>query len=312
MPFINVVQYRPSSPPYQFLVFFQATLIFLPTVILIYFSKSKSVDLENGYNVFLILFMLLVLCFFSTLLGELIQNLRFWLLNKQLKSKPIKLFRPEKMDTSNYFPYPPSTLILRERGTIYYPQKKGTFLILNSLPYEDEKIIEPYYRMILCKKLLNDEKILWHYFIIIFFLISLITATYSFTVAVILESLILKELLWLKILLLFTFLSVFFAYMLYKFIQNIPIKECSTSDIMHSITDVMSDAILDFQNKKDLDREFSIYENGEFFSQKEALDSIENIDDNIVDKLKNIFQITAPIFYLANITIGISYLIQNT
>ena len=315
MAFLKVSQYQPPSTPYPFWIIIQLILIFLPAVTLVYLSNSKLLNLEYGYDIILIIFLLMAPLFFSLPIDWIIKNVKYWLLDRQLKLNPIKLFIPSNTTTNNYLPYHPSTLILKEgegEMATYPTQDKNTFLLLNSLPYDNTDIIEPYYRMIVCKKLLNNESILWGYFIIIFFLISLVTSIYSFTIAITIERCIPQELLWVQILSFFTFLSVFFGFMLYKFIQNIPMEKCSTSDIISNIRKDMRHIILNFKDKKDLDREFSIYENGKFFSQKEALESINEIDKNILDKLKNIFQITAPIFYLSNITIGMLYLTKFT
>lgn len=321
MAFLDVKEYHLPSSHYRSHFFLYALLAFMPAVSIIYFTKTTNLDPNNGLHIILVAISILIVAFSGSLIKGAINTLRVWLRERALSltPTPIKVWIPANTTQSNYLALHPSKLILRD-STLHpsklilrdpngnYPVDNQNFLILNTVSYDNTnaEIIKPYYDMILCKELFCDERILWSYFIIAFFFISLVVSIYSFSIVLLLKAYIVSF--WLQILLFFVLLSLLFGYMLYLFVHNISIEECSKDKIFQSIKDTFSDPAYTINSTEDLDREFSIYKNGDFFSQKDALNSIETIKEDLTEKIKNIFQMTAPIFYLANITLGIAYL----
>lgn len=311
MGFLDVKKYEPKTLhvfPNHFFLFIHFLLLLLPVFITIYFIKYKPIDINTGLDILLLIVIILSILFFQSILSKLIQSIRSYFLQKELKNEPLNLYVPKNTETNNYLAFNPKQLELREshpdNKSTFLSMNENLFLLLNSVPYKKSKIIEPYYTMIICHKIFNNDMILWRYFITIFFLISIITSIYSFTIVLLIDTCILD--IWIQVASFFISLSFLFAYMLYFFIKNISIPECSPKQIMHTIKqDTLANTIHD---EEDLDIIFTIYNNKKFFSQKNALEDIKNINDNISEKLKNIFQISAPIFYLANITIGLLYL----
>jgi len=279
----------------------------------IYFSGYLLVEIK--YIIFQITIPCLIISIFFILysfrmpfiLQQLISSLKQAIFRLLVHKQNIHFYKPSNHQENYFTIYDPRELIYLKEGKEFKLENSlnKNFILLNGISYKNTDILDPYCDIIACKEAFYDENAIWLYFLILLISLNFIHSIYILFLLFLLNSFQLGLIFNIAIFLLF--LTTSFLYMLFLFIKNIHFTLCNKSTILKSLKKDNSY----LENSEDIDIDFFILKNRAYFSQKKALDDIDNIEKNILDKLKNIFQMAIPIFYLVHITIAIAYLTKD-
>lgn len=245
--------------------------------------------------------------------SEILKNL---ITSKTLESKNIYIYAPSK----GYFQFngiEPSRHIFCLSDTENISPKIGEkhYIILNSKKLKSNSIsttLKPYADAIACNYLLDNQSI-WRYFLTFFFTTNIIYGIFVFIMLMltkpILSALGNKEIQILFFGLYITLLTIFFAKVIWKLIYNIHLKRCKKSRRREIISNMEIPSI-------DTEEQYfsqslillKQYKKTTIIDTKDLLKKVNKTNKKLTEKITNIIQIAAPLFYLAYITISITVL----